>query len=179
MSSLGSSWVDERVSFTTESEIRPWNSSQSTYPFRSPWDWYWIARKPQASDLGDFNAHIGSGSMTSKGLIGRNGLPGRNQSVGQFLDFCAGWSLFTTNTVFQHKVLHQRTWHEDGLSQRSMIDFGIVSSDLRPFLLDTWVRRGAELSTDYHLMVSWIRWQGRWMPHRTGGSKQLSEGFWE
>ncbi len=44
---------------------------------------------------------------------------------------------------------------------RSMIDFVVVSSDLRPYVLDTRVRRGAELSTDYHLVVSWIRWWGR------------------
>ncbi|XP_066535190.1 ecto-ADP-ribosyltransferase 5-like [Hoplias malabaricus] len=39
------------------------------------------------------------------------------------------------------------------LGQRSMIDFVIVSSDLRPYILDTWVKRGAELSTDHHLVA--------------------------
>ncbi len=42
-----------------------------------------------------------------------------------------------------------------------MIDFVVVSSDLRPRVSDTRVKRGAELSTDHHLVVSWIRWQGR------------------
>ncbi|KAI3363510.1 hypothetical protein L3Q82_012113 [Scortum barcoo] len=42
-----------------------------------------------------------------------------------------------------------------------MIDFVVVSSDLRPYVLDTRVKRGAELSTDHHLVVSWIRWQRR------------------
>jgi len=42
-----------------------------------------------------------------------------------------------------------------------MIDFVIVSADLRPHVLDTRVKRGAELSTDHHLKVSWIRWWGR------------------
>ncbi|KAI3362094.1 hypothetical protein L3Q82_012420 [Scortum barcoo] len=39
---------------------------------------------------------------------------------------------------------------------RSMIDFVVVSSDLRPYVLDTQVKRGAELSTDHHLVVIWI-----------------------
>ncbi|KAI3361763.1 hypothetical protein L3Q82_002106 [Scortum barcoo] len=39
-----------------------------------------------------------------------------------------------------------------------MIDFVVVSSDLRPYVLDTRVKRGSELSTDHHLVVSWIRW---------------------
>ncbi|XDV43830.1 hypothetical protein PO909_012233 [Leuciscus waleckii] len=42
-----------------------------------------------------------------------------------------------------------------------MIDFVVASSDLRPYVLDTRVKRGAELSTDHHLVVSWIRWPGR------------------
>jgi len=33
-----------------------------------------------------------------------------------------------------------------------MIDFGVVSSGLRPYVLDTRVKRGAELSTDHHLV---------------------------
>ncbi|KAI3364042.1 hypothetical protein L3Q82_010871 [Scortum barcoo] len=35
-----------------------------------------------------------------------------------------------------------------------MIDFVVVSSDLRPYVLDTRVKRGAELSTDHHLVPS-------------------------
>ena len=42
-----------------------------------------------------------------------------------------------------------------------MIDFVVVSPDLRPYVLDTQVKREAELSTDHHLVVSWICWQGR------------------
>ena len=42
-----------------------------------------------------------------------------------------------------------------------MINFVVVSSDLQPYVLDTPVKRGAELSTDRHLVVSWICWMGR------------------
>ncbi len=38
-----------------------------------------------------------------------------------------------------------------------MINFVVVSSDLRPYVLDTLVKRGAELLIDHHLVVSWIR----------------------
>ncbi|KAI3356430.1 hypothetical protein L3Q82_017645 [Scortum barcoo] len=52
--------------------------------------------------------------------------------------------------------------HQDTLGWRSMIDFVVISSDLRLYVLDTQVKRGAELSTDHHLVVvSWIRWQRR------------------
>ncbi|KAI3360580.1 hypothetical protein L3Q82_002449 [Scortum barcoo] len=54
-----------------------------------------------------------------------------------------------------------------------MIDFVVVSSDLRPYMsLDTRVKRGAELSTDHHLVVSWIRWQRRKLD-RPGRPKRI------
>ncbi|KAI3362441.1 hypothetical protein L3Q82_012244 [Scortum barcoo] len=43
--------------------------------------------------------------------------------------------------MFEHKGVHQCTWHQDTLGRRSMIDFVVVSSDLRPYVLDTRVIR--------------------------------------
>ena len=68
--------------------------------------------------------------------------------------------LTITNTMFKHKGVHMCTWHQDTRGLSSMIDFVVMSSDLRPNVLDTRVRRGAELSTDHHLEVSWLRWCG-------------------
>ena len=38
-----------------------------------------------------------------------------------------------------------------------MINLVVVLLDLRPHVLDTRVKRKAELSTDHHLVVSWLR----------------------
>nr|XP_054589525.1 RNA-directed DNA polymerase from mobile element jockey isoform X1 [Nothobranchius furzeri] len=94
------------------------------------------------------------------------------------LDFCASRSLAITNTMFEHKDAHRYTWYQGSLGHRSMIDFVVVSSDLRPYVLDTRVKRGAELSTDHHLVVSWIRWQGN-MPRRPGRPKRIVRVCWE
>ena len=59
-----------------------------------------------------------------------------------------------------------------------MIDFVIVSSDLRLCVLDTRVKRGPELSTDRHLVVSWFRWQGKSLD-RPGKPKRLVRVSWE
>lgn len=59
----------------------------------------------------------------------------------------------------------------DTLGRKSMIDF--VSSDLQLCVFDTRVKRGVELSTDFHLLWSWIPWW-RWM-NRLISSKWISE----
>ena len=80
--------------------------------------------------------------------------------------------------MFKHKGVHQCTWHQDALGWRSVIDFVVVSSDLQLYVLDTQVKRGAELSTDHNLVVSWIRWQGRKLD-RLDRHKYIVRVCWE
>ena len=127
--------------------------------------------------LGDFNAHVGNDTTTWHNVIGMNGDAHLNANGEKLLDFCAGHALSIMNTFFQHKAVHKYTWYRDALAQRSLIDFIIVSSDLKRLVLDVRAKRGAELSTDHHLVVANIRCCAREPARRRG--KAATRVRWE
>ena len=103
--------------------------------------------------LGDFNAHVGTDNVTWKCVIGQHGDPDINKNGKCLLQFCATNGLCIMNNFFQHKRIHEYTWYRDSLGQRSLIDFCIVLAYLFSSVSDVRVKRGAELSTDHHLVV--------------------------
>ena len=68
---------------------------------------------------------------------------------------CSSWIVHNEHHV--NKGVHMCTWHQDILGHSMMIDFVVMSSDLQLYVLSTLERR-AELSTDHHLVVSWLGW---------------------
>lgn len=91
------------------------------------------------------------------------------------------------NATFKNKSIHKCTWHQENLSLRLMIEFVIVLSDLHTYVLDTWVKRGAEVSAagentgqDWHIQMWIVRmcW-----PRSAGSSTPTSDrtlkAFWQ
>ena len=107
--------------------------------------------------MGDFNAHVGTDTDTWKGVIGKHGVTGLNENGRYLLQLCCSNGFRIMNTFFQHREVHKYTWYRPSMDQKSLIDFCIVSSDLFSDVLDVRVKRGAELSTDHHLVVCSLR----------------------
>ena len=87
-----------------------------------------------------------------------------NLNCGSLLDFCACHGLSITNTMLKHDAGTRAPLAK-------VIDFIIVSSNLRLYVLDTWVKRGASQATDYQ-----FRWE--WKPQDRCG-KRVVRVNWE
>lgn len=91
--------------------------------------------------MGDFNAQFnGDADLINKGEI-------RYLSVRLLL------CLAIMNTFFQHRNIHICTSYHDGLQQKSLIDSVMVPEGIKGLIGDVRVMRGAELSTDHHLVL--------------------------
>ena len=105
--------------------------------------------------LGDFNARVGALDDTSdlwRGVLGRHGLPERNQAGEELLEFCAINELSIMNTWFQKKKVHQGTWTHPATKMTHMIDFVLMRANQRVHCRDVRVMRGANCWTD-HMLV--------------------------
>ena len=107
--------------------------------------------------FGDFNAHVGIDNPTWKGVIWQYCNPDIKKNRRCLLQLCATNEMWIINTCLQHQQMHKYTWYEDFLGQRSLIDFCIASADLFFSLYDVHGKRGAELSTDHHLVVCTLK----------------------
>ena len=129
--------------------------------------------------MGDFNAHVGTDTDTWKGVNGKHGVTGLNENGRYLLQLCCSNGLRIMNTFFQHREVHKYTWYRPSMDQKSLIDFCIVSSDLFSDVLDVRVKRGAELSTDHHLVVCSLRLSKPWPNKRSNRSSVTYRIKWE
>lgn len=107
--------------------------------------------------MGDFNAKVGAENLGLEQVMGQHGLGVMNENGELLVDFCASNELVIGGTLFPHKECHKVTWVSPDLRTESQIDHLAISRSWRRSLLDVRNRRGADISSDHHLVTARIR----------------------
>ena len=98
--------------------------------------------------LGDFNANVGTNNKIWKSVIGRQGYSDMNKNERSLLHLRFTNGMCIMSTFFWHKAIYKYNWYRDLVGQRSIIDFCIVSAQLFSSVVNVFVKKAAELSTN-------------------------------
>ena len=107
--------------------------------------------------MGDFNAKIGSNNQGFEAVMGHHGLGEMNENGERFANFCATNQLVVGGSIFPHKRIHKATWISPDMVTQNQIDHLCISKKFRSSLNDVRVRRGPDVASDHHLLVSHMK----------------------
>jgi len=104
--------------------------------------------------LGDLNARVGDEVID--GVVGKFGVPGRNESGECLIDMCLEQEMIVGNTCFKKKNVNKWTWvrvDHGRVIDRAVMDYIIVPKRLIGRLLDVHVWRGEASGISDHFLV--------------------------
>ena len=120
-----------------------------------------IVEKASTKDMvmmmGDFNAKIGSDNNGYEDTMGTHGLGVINDNGERFADLCANNQLVIGGSIFPHKRIHKATWISPDHVTENQIDHICISRKFRRAWQDVRVRRGADVPSDHHLLLTTVR----------------------
>ena len=92
---------------------------------------------------GDLNARVGNEVL--EGIVGRHGVPGRNESGERLLEMCAEQELVVGNSWFKKNDVYKYTWlrmAERRVVGRALMDYMLLPKRMIGRMLDVKVWRG-------------------------------------
>ena len=104
--------------------------------------------------LGDLNARVGD--VVVEDVVGRYGVPGRNDSGENLIGLCMERELVVGNTLFKKRDIHKYTWVKmahGAVVERALMDFVLISRRVVGRLLYVRVLRGEAGGMSDHLLV--------------------------
>ena len=104
----------------------------------------------------DFNAKNGMDTCY-KDTMGTHGLGQMNENGERFADLCALNQLVIVGSIFPHKRIHKATWISPNHVTENQIDHICISRRFRRSWQDVRVMRGADMSSDHHLLMTTVR----------------------
>ena len=115
------------------------------------------AAKDMTILMGDFNGKIGSDNTGYEDIMGTHGLGQMNENGEHFADLYALNQLVIGGNIFPHKRIHKATWRSPDHRTENQIDDICISRKFRRSWRDVRVLRGADVSSDHHLVVTAVR----------------------
>jgi ribosomal protein S7 len=110
--------------------------------------------------MGDLNARVGViEHSTSPHTVGPFATDLLNSNGERLIEFCLINNLVISNTFFQHKSIHQKSWMHPGSKQWHTLDYTLVNQKFKSSVEDVRFYRKAAgvIGTDHHLMRTKIR----------------------
>ena len=107
--------------------------------------------------MGDFNAKIGMDNTGYEDIMGTHGLGQMNENGERFADLCALNQLVIGGSIFPHKRIHKATWISPNHVTENQIDHICISRKSRRSWQDVRVMRGADVSSDHHLLMTTVK----------------------
>ena len=107
--------------------------------------------------IGDFNAKIGMDNTGYEGIMGTLVLGQMNENGERFADLCALNQLVIGGSIFPHTRIHKATWISPNHVTENQIDHICISCKFRTSWRDVRVMRGADVSSDHHLLMTTVK----------------------
>ncbi|VDO54149.1 unnamed protein product [Schistosoma margrebowiei] len=104
--------------------------------------------------MGDLNAKVGIDNSGYEDIMGRHELGERKENGERFANLCAFNKLVIGGTIFPHKRIHKATWISPDHTTENQIDLICINKKFRRKMEDVRTRRGADISSDHHLVVA-------------------------
>ena len=104
--------------------------------------------------MGDLNARVGNEEVVN--VVGKFGVPGRNESGEKLIEVCMERELVIGNTRFKKKLKHKYTWERvvrGEVTERALMDYVLIDKRMVGRLLDVHVMRGEGGGLSDHYLV--------------------------
>ena len=118
---------------------------------------------------GDLNAKIGKGTTEEREVLGQHGRGVRNKNGERLCEFCEMNGLVITGTIFPHKEIHKATWTSPNGRTKNQIDHTMIAKEYRSSVMDTVVRRGADVGSDHYLVETKLKLKLKRSPREKEG----------
>ena len=122
---------------------------------------------------GDLNAKVGKGTPEEREVLGQHGTGDRNKNGKRLCEFCEMNGLVITGTIFPHKEIHKATWISPNGRTKNQIDHAMIAKEYRSSVMDTVVRRGADVGSDHYLVETRLKLKLKRNPREMKGRTRL------